>query len=238
MILSYARVSTLDQAAENTTSIGEQERKNRALAQMRGVDPFDVVSYVDAGVSGSIALKDRPAGGKMLAEAREGDIICASKLDRLFRSASDALVTTELLAERKIKLILIDVGIEPVNDNGTAKLFFQMLAAFAEFERGRIAERMTDGRRCKKERKGHIGGTAPYGYKIVARGREARLEEIPEEQLVIEVAAEASRNGKRTFEVLKELTSRGYRARNGKEFKLQQVQRILERKMYESEEVV
>ncbi len=237
MILSYVRVSTTEQAADGTTSLQEQERKNRALAQMRGVDPFDVVSYSDAGVSGSIPLKDRPQGGKMLAEAREGDIICASKLDRLFRSASDALVTAEQLAERGVKLILIDAGIDPVNSNGAAKLFFQMLAVVAEFERGRIAERMTDGRRCKKERAGHIGGSAPYGYKIVGRGREAHLEEIPEEMLVVEAAVELARKDVRPSQVLKELTSRGYRARNGKEFKLQQVQRILERALYESEAV-
>lgn len=236
MILSYCRVSTKDQAEEGTTSLAEQERKNRALAQMRGADPFDVVSYVDAGVSGSIPLAARPAGGKMLDEAREGDIICASKLDRLFRSASDALTTVEQFAEKGIKLILIDVGIEPVNSNGTAKLFFQMLAAFAEFERGRIAERMTDGRRCKKERKGHIGGSAPYGYKIVGYGREAKLEEIPEEQIVIDVAVDAARKGWRPFRIMQDLHTRGYRSRNGKEFKLTQVQRFIERKMYGAEE--
>ena len=168
----------------------------------------------------------------MLDEARPGDIICASKLDRLFRSASDALTTVEQLAEKDIKLILIDVGIDPVNSNGTAKLFFAMLAAFAEFERGRIAERMTDGRRCKKERKGHIGGSAPYGFKIVGNGREAKLEEVPEEQLVIEVGVEGARKGWRMYKVLQDLNSRGYRSRTGKEFTMTQVQRFVERAMY------
>lgn len=230
MILSYSRVSTAEQAASGTTSLAEQERKNRALAQMRGADQFDVVSYVDAGVSGSIPLSDRPAGSKMLAEAQRGDCIVASKLDRIFRSASDALVTVEKLKIEKVDLVLIDMGLEPVNGNGAAKLFFSMLAAFAEFERGRIAERMTDGRRGKRERQGHIGGAAPYGYKVIGTGRDAKLEEVPEEQQVIRDAAELSAKPRwKPGRVLRELHERGYRSRTGKLFQIVQLQRIVER---------
>jgi len=229
MILAYSRVSTDEQAADGTTSLQEQERKIRALAQMRGVDPFEVIAYTDAGVSGSIPLLERPAGAKMLSEAAAGDVICASKLDRVFRSASDALVTVERLAERKISLILLDFGTDPVNQNGIAKLFFTMLSAFAEFERGRIAERMTDGRRCKRERNGHTGGSPPYGYRVVGSGREARLEEVPEEQEVIREAARMRSAGIKPAVVVKELHAKGYRTRKGSEFTITQIQRAVER---------
>lgn len=232
MILSYARVSTLEQAADGTTSLQEQERKIRALAQMRGVDSFEVIPYVDAGVSGSIPLKERPAGAKMLAEAVSGDIICASKLDRIFRSASDALVTVERLAEQKISLILIDLGTDPVNQNGMAKLFFSMLSAFAEFERGRIAERMTDGRRGKRARNGHVGGSPPYGYRVVGSGREARYEAVPEEQEVIKEATQLWKKGIRPAAVLKELHAKGFRTRKGSEFTITQIQRAVERVLH------
>ncbi len=229
MILAYSRVSTAEQAADGATSLQEQERKIKALAQMRGVDLFEVISYVDAGVSGSIPLRERPGGKKMLSEAAPGDIICASKLDRIFRSASDALVTVERLAERKISLILIDMGVDPVNSNGTAKLFFSMLSAFAEFERGRIAERMTDGRRGKRQRNGHTGGSPPYGYRVLGKGREAKLEAIPEEQEVIKEAARLWESGVRPTEALKELHAKGYRTRKGGEFTITQIQRAVER---------
>ena len=93
MIFSYARVSTTEQAADGTTSIAEQHRKNRALATMRGVSADNIAEFTDAGVSGSIALSERPSGKEMLDAAKKGDVIVASKMDRLFRSASDALVT-------------------------------------------------------------------------------------------------------------------------------------------------
>lgn len=227
MILAYSRVSTLEQAASGTTSLAEQQRKTKALAMMRGADQFDYMTYIDAGVSGSIPLAERPAGAKLLEEAVKGDTIVASKLDRIFRSASDALVTVEMLAKRKVDLILIDMGVEPVTSNGAAKLFFSMLAAFAEFERTRIAERMTDGRRGKKERNGHLGGLAPYGFKVEGRGREATLQPVEEEQIVMRKARYLwSRHD--PAEVLRLLTNQGFRSRTGKVFQIVQVQRLVE----------
>src|SRR5579864_3222537 len=134
MLLAYCRVSTTEQAADGTTSLEEQERKARAVALARGVDRFDVVIYSDPGVSGSIPLAARPEGARLLSDARPGDIIVAAKLDRLFRSASDALATVRALQDRKVDVILVDLGTDPVGASSTARLFFGMLSVFAEFE--------------------------------------------------------------------------------------------------------
>jgi DNA invertase Pin-like site-specific DNA recombinase len=230
MILSYARVSTEAQAAEDATSIGEQQRKIMAVAQLRGVTHLDVQTYVDPGVSGSVPLKERPAGARMLEEARKGDIIIATKLDRLFRSASDALVTVERLQEQGVHVILVDMGIDPVTANGPAKLFFTMLSAFAEFERGRILERMGDGRKAKVRVRGHIGGDAPYGWRVVGRGRGAALEPVEAEQDVI----------RRVFDLGQKFSPAGIvRAlnleliptRKGKPWTIMQVCRIMDRQL-------
>src|ERR1700678_2698034 len=166
MIFSYARVSTLEQAADGAISIAEQHRKNRALASMRGGSSDDGIEFTDAGISGSVALSERPSGREMLAGAKKGDVICACKMDRLFRSASDALVTAEALKDRGVDLILIDLGLDPVTGNGTAKLFFGVLTLMAEFERDRIRERTEEGRRGKRERSGYMGGVVPFGFKV------------------------------------------------------------------------
>lgn len=225
MILCYARVSTDQQAADGTTSLAEQERRMRGLAQMRGADKYDVQVFVDAGISGALPLAERPAGKEMLEAAKPGDIICASKLDRLFRSASDALNTVELLKERKISVILLDIASEPVNENGVAKLFFSILAAVAEFERERIAERITDGRRCKADRGGHVGGIAPYGFRIEGDGRQSRLVEVPEEQKILTFVK--ARSGWSPAGIERALTQAGFRSRSGRPFQINQVQRIL-----------
>ena len=91
MIFTYARVSSIEQAAEGNASIPEQLRKGKALASMRGVPGKDVITFIDKGISGSVPLAFRPQGKEMLEAAQTGDVICASKMDRLFRSAIDAL---------------------------------------------------------------------------------------------------------------------------------------------------
>lgn len=229
MILSYARVSTIEQAADGTTSIAEQLRKAKAIADLRGASAFDFTTYVDEGVSGSRPLSERPKGKEMLGDAVRGDIIVASKMDRLFRSASDALNTAEALKARGIDLILVDMGTSPVTENGTAKMFFGLLALVAEFERGRIAERMSDGRRGKRLRNGHLGGIAPYGYRVVGEKKLSRLEPIPEEQPILKEVIDLAQQKLSSWKITKILNEKGYKNRVDAPFECYQVKRIIER---------
>ena len=225
MILSYVRVSTVEQAADGTTSLREQERKNKAIADLRGAAKFDFLNFVDAGVSGTIPLSERPAGKDMLAQAAKGDVIVANKLDRLFRSATDALVSAERFQKAGIDLILIDMGSDPVTGNGAARLFFTILAGVAQFERERIAERMEDGRKGKRARNGHVGGSAPYGFKVVGQGREASLEPDEEERDVLRHVKWLKQNRKYQ-DVTRVLNALGVRSRAGTELQIVQVQRM------------
>ena len=229
MILSYARVSTIEQAADGTTSIEEQLRKGKAIADLRGVSSFDFMTFRDEGVSGSIPLNERPAGREMLTSAKKGDVIVAAKMDRLFRSASDALNTAEALKERGINLILVDMGTSPVTENGAAKMFFGMLALVAEFERERIHERMQDGRKGKKLRNGHIGGEAPYGFKVVGKKRESRLEPVAAEQAVVREVQQLAGQKMSSWKITKQLNASGRRNRVGQPFECFQIKRIMER---------
>lgn len=227
MILGYIRVSTMEQARDGTTSLSEQEKRIKALASYRDQGgQFDLVVYSDEGVSGTIPLKDRPSGQRMVDDAKKGDLICAAKLDRLFRSASDALVTVEQLAARGVHVILLDMGVEPVTANGSAKLFFGMLSVFAEFERSRILERMTDGRRGKRERNGHLGGNGPpYGFRVVGAGRDAVLQPVEEELKVVKRIF--GLRGMGIAGICRKLEQEKTFTRTGKPFQAVQVQRII-----------
>jgi DNA invertase Pin-like site-specific DNA recombinase len=225
MILGYLRVSTDDQ--KNNTSPESQEQIIRGVAMTCGASSFDVQIFSDLGVSGSIPLEQRPGGKKLLATARSGDTVCAAKLDRMFRSASDALVTAESMKARGIKLILFDLGSKPVTENEMAKCFFTMASAFAELERARIAERMRTGRQHKRARNGHIGGLAPYGYRVVGAKKQASLEPDEQEQPVLKEVLDLAGQELTTGRIARIINNKGYRNRVGAPFACMQVKRII-----------
>jgi DNA invertase Pin-like site-specific DNA recombinase len=180
-IYGYLRVSTVEQVAG--LSLEEQRRRIHGVAMSRGA-AIDQM-FVEGGVTGSRPLESRPLGRELCAMLQPGDTVIVAKLDRAFRNAADALSKAEAWRRQGIKLIVADMGSEPVTDNGVAKMFFGMLALVAEFERDRLLERTNEGRRAKKAVGGHIGGSAPFGYRVVGSGRDARLVEVPEFQAAI-----------------------------------------------------
>lgn len=227
MLLGYLRVSTFEQARDDRTSLAEQERVIKGMAMAMGIGQFDLQIYCDPGVSGSIALEDRPEGGKLYADAKRGDTVVASKLDRLFRDALDAQNVYKEFKKRGVHLILYDMGVEPVTKDGMSKFFFTMLSAFADLERCRIGERMMDGKAAKKRAGGHIGGDAPYGFRKIGEGRAARLEPDPDEQKIVKVVNDNCY--KTPGGVHRILRSQGLKTRTGKDFQIVQVKRLLAR---------
>lgn len=225
MLIGYTRCSTKDQVDGST--IPTQERMIRGVAMIRGVDQFNIVFYSDPAVSGAVSLKHRPNGAEMLAALKKGDIVIASKLDRLFRSASDALYVVEQLHERGIGVILADIGTTPVTENGTSKLFFSMLAAFAEFERGRINERTVSGRTIKKELGGCVGNV-PYGWYKFGHRRTSQLIEDETEQRIIRRMVTLRSQGRSFGGIADDLAADGCFNRAGKPFGRQQVFTIVQ----------
>ena len=133
-VYGYCRVSTLKQANEGE-SLDVQRRQIEGYALMLGMTLADVL--IEEGVSGSVPVEERPVGGALFARIERGDIVIAAKLDRLFRSALDALKVVESLKGRGVKLHLLDLGGD-IAGNGLSKLFLTIAAAFAEAERDRI----------------------------------------------------------------------------------------------------
>ena len=197
-IYGYARVSTTEQA--DGTSIEGQRRRIKGIAQALAADdptfdPTRMVIYADEGISGSVPMEARPEGGFMFESLARGDTVVVAKMDRAFRSAEDALAKARWFHDNGVDLVIADLGTEPVMRNGVAKLFFTMLAAMAEFERERILERTRDGRRAKRAAGGYTGGRPPFGFKVVGKGREARLEKLPEAEPIIERVVQLRHQG-------------------------------------------
>jgi DNA invertase Pin-like site-specific DNA recombinase len=162
----YVRVSTQRQADEGE-SLAVQRRQIEGYATMIGVTPPKF--FIEEGVSGTKPLSERPAGQELLAAIQPGDVIVCTKLDRMFRSALDALTMVKAFKEKGVSLHLIDLGGDVAGD-GISKLFFTIISAVAEAERDRIVQRILDVKRDQKRRGRHLGGKRPFGFKIQIDG--------------------------------------------------------------------
>jgi DNA invertase Pin-like site-specific DNA recombinase len=130
----YARVSTFDQEPEN------QLQELRRYTAARG---WTAVEYVDKGVSG--AKDRRPALDQLLSDARRRrfDVLVCWRLDRLGRNLKHLVTLLEELQALGIAFVSLNEGIDATTPAG--KLQMHILAAIAEFERARIAERVKAG---------------------------------------------------------------------------------------------
>lgn len=161
-VYGYCRVST-DRQAEDGESLEVQRRKLEGYAMQLGWTLDQV--FVERGVSGSRPLDERAEGQRLLATVQPGDIVITSKLDRMFRSALDALRVLDALKGRDISLYMIDLGGD-VTGNGISKLVFTILSAVAQAERDRIRERIRDVKADQRTRGRYLGGTVPFGWRL------------------------------------------------------------------------
>jgi DNA invertase Pin-like site-specific DNA recombinase len=142
----YARVSTVDQNIEN------QLAELRRYVAARGWQPKE---YCDTGISG--AKDRRPALDTLVRDAkrRRFDALVVWKMDRLGRNLRHLVTLLEELQTLGIAFVSLGEGIDCTTPAG--KLQMHILAAIAEFERGRIAERVKLGMARAKMHGRHFG---------------------------------------------------------------------------------
>jgi putative DNA-invertase from lambdoid prophage Rac len=200
----YCRVSTARQASEGE-SLDVQRRQVEGYAHMHGLTLRGVT--IEEGVSGSVPVHERPKGGPLFARLRKGDVVIAPKLDRLFRSALDALQVVEDLRERGVSLHLLDLGGD-ISGNGLSKLFLTIAAAFAEAERDRIRERIGQVKADQKARGRYLGGIMPFGYR---RGELGELMPHVAEQAAIREMLALRAQGKALRAIAKAMQAKGFK---------------------------
>lgn len=130
----YARVSTVDQEPEN------QLQELRRYVQARA---WTAAEYVDRGMSG--AKDRRPALDDLVRDARRRrfDVLVCWRLDRLGRNLKHLVTLLDDLQVLGVAFVSLAEGIDATTPAG--KLQMHILAAIAEFERARIAERVRAG---------------------------------------------------------------------------------------------
>jgi DNA invertase Pin-like site-specific DNA recombinase len=130
----YARVSTVEQEPEN--QLHELRRYIKARR-------WTAAEYVDRGVSG--AKDRRPALDQLLMDARRRrfDVLICWRLDRLGRNLRHLITLLDELQALGVAFVSLAEGIDATTPAG--KLQMHILGAIAEFERGRIVERVRAG---------------------------------------------------------------------------------------------
>jgi DNA invertase Pin-like site-specific DNA recombinase len=136
--IGYGRISTADQ----NTSSQEDALKNA------GVDQIFIDTFTGTKSS-------RPQLDRMKEQLRSGDTILITRLDRLGRSTKDLLNLVSELDDLGVNLQVLEQNINTATPDG--KLFFTLIAAFAEFEREIMRSRTIDGLAAARAR-GRKGG--------------------------------------------------------------------------------
>src|SRR5580765_7037442 len=145
----YARVSTWEQEPEN------QLQELRRYAEAR---KWTAVEYIDRGVSG--AKDRRPALDRLVGDARRRrfDVLVVWRLDRLGRNLKHLVTLLEDMQAVGIAFVSLGEGIDCTTAAGRLQL--HVLAALAEFERARIAERVRAGLSRVRASGKHLGRPA------------------------------------------------------------------------------
>ena len=208
----YLRVSSEEQRDRETIEI-----QREFLEQYRNLYELEVADiYKDDGISGTIPLHERPEGRRLIEDAKDGKfkVVLVYKLDRLGRSL---LVIVDAHDRLETSRVSLRSATEPIDtSNPSGRLIFQMLASFAEYERGTIRERTQAGLH-RALRNGKFFGRLPYGYKLSPDGTGLVLVE-DEARVVREIIANIAA-GATLYSESKRLNregvpSPGYRVRN------------------------
>lgn len=163
-LIGYARVSTDDQEAQ-----------------------LQWDALTDAGCSRIFQDKasgkntDRPELTAALDYLRAGDTLIVWKLDRLGRSLIDLVSIVDDLRERDIGFKVLTGALSAVDTTSAdGRLFFQIIAAMAEFERSLIKDRTKAGLEAAKAQ-GRTGGRPTVitdDLLAVAKARKAKGESV------------------------------------------------------------
>ncbi|MEX9612455.1 recombinase family protein [Providencia manganoxydans] len=136
-IFAYCRCST-----------SEQDNDNQVIAIRNSCGDFADIPdsrIVKETISGSTQAMKRPLFSELVNSRLEsGDTLVVLKLDRLGRDNIDVQQTVNLLEDKGIKLICLDLPFSDITSS-EGRFMLQVFSAFAEFERGRIRERTREG---------------------------------------------------------------------------------------------
>ena len=185
---AYGRVSTDRQ----------ENGRDGQVARLAEVADRDGVCFagvfIDEDVSGSVPFNQRPNGKLLWDRLVPGDTVYITKVDRAFRSMSDAAFTLEKWKSLGIKVRIVDLGVDLNTPAG--EMFFHLLAAFATFERQTISSRTKEAIAYRTRQRGIHKNARPFGWHTLrTQDGDVVLEEDHRERSIADDAAALRASG-------------------------------------------
>lgn len=140
MNYAYMRVSTVE--------------KQEFIRQEFALKDYQIDKFFEEKISGTKKASTRPEFEKLLEEVKQGDTIYFESMSRMARSMQDLIETTNFLAnKKKVKVVFIKENLT-VGGSGLdamSQLVFNIMGAFAQFERDLISDRTKQSLQAKKQ---------------------------------------------------------------------------------------
>ncbi len=226
-VAAYIRWSTDEQTSGTTLDI--QRDACTHYIQSQGWQVREDLLFIDDGYSG--ATLDRPAMARLRAAIGRAEVDCVvvMKIDRLSRNIVDAVDLVLKEWKDHCHLKSAREALDTTTDMG--RVFFNILATFADFERSTIRER-THGGKTRRIRDGEqMHGRPAYGY-APHPTLKGRWVERAEEAAVVRRMFRLASEGMSATRILRLLNEEGSRTRAGKTWSSPSVLQVLHNKTY------
>ena len=163
-VIGYVRVSTEEQA-QGGAGLEAQRAAIRDECERNGWTLAAIIE--DAGISGKTL--NRPGLQQALEILRRGEAsrLVVAKLDRISRCTEDVCALARKASSQGWALVLLDMRLDTNTIEGTMML--TVMASFAQFERGRISQRIREALAVKKAQGVRLGRPAAIEGNVAAR---------------------------------------------------------------------
>lgn len=168
-VFGYCRVSSVGQEKSGTSLEGQRD-KIAGYCAARGLPAPSLFIEVESATASKIEARAEQL--RLQEEAREGDLVLVTMLDRWSRDVPHAILTSRALIARGVGWIAFEDSIDASTRDG--QLMLQYRAIAAEQERIRIHDRTVGRRRELTDAGLYVLGRVPIGYR--AEGRRLHIE--------------------------------------------------------------
>ena len=214
---AYLRVSGKSQVEGD----GFDRQRETIAKRCRESDIEIVQEFVEAGISGTSELDDRPALSALFAAVAESNVrtVIVERSDRFSRDLMVGEVLLDQLRKLGVTVIEAEDGRDITAndpDNATGTMVRQILAVIAQFEKTSIVSKLRKARSRKKAETGRCEGVKPFGT-------------LPGEEVTMNAMLRLRKDGHTVRDIADYLNQNSLPTRNGRPWHYASVSKILAR---------